>query len=333
MPKPIRIVQIGLGPVGQMLTPYLAERTGLEIVGAVDIDPEKTGRDLGELCGGLQRLGVEITADLDAALKAGADVAVITTVSELEALHPLLEQVLSRGVDVVSTCEELSYPWQTRPGLAQKIDDLARSHDVSALGTGVNPGFLMDFLPAAATAVCRRVERIRIERVQDASFRRLPFRQKIGAGLSAEEFEERAAGGKIRHVGLTESMQMVAARLGWRLDRTEDVVQPVVAQKQIEGDGWTVSAGRAAGVLQTGRGFVEGEEVLTLIFRAAVGEGQPHDSIHIQGIPEVNLTIPGGINGDVATCAIVANAVPAVLAAPPGLRTMADIPPVTCSGR
>ena len=330
MEPPIRIVQTGLGPVGQMVTPYLNERKRLEIVGAVDIDPQKVGTDLGILCGLSQPIGVKISDDLDSALE-GAQAAVVTTVSELDALYPLLERVVPKGIHIVSTCEELSFPWKTRPDLSEKIDSLAKAHNVSILGTGINPGFLMDFLPTAATAICRSVQKIRIQRIQDASFRRLPFRQKIGAGLSVEEFQQRVEQKKIRHVGLTESMHMVAARMGWRLDRTEDRVEPIVSETEISGKDWTVSPGIAVGVNQTGRGYVGDDEVLTLEFRAAVGQKEPADRIWIDGVPEVNLVIPGGVNGDVATCSIVANAIPVVIDAPPGLRTMVDIPPISYS--
>jgi 4-hydroxy-tetrahydrodipicolinate reductase len=188
----------------------------------------------------------------------------------------------------------------------------------------------MDLVPLAATAVCRRVDRVRIDRIQDASFRRLPFRQKIGAGLSIDEFQSRVKSRKIRHVGLTESMHMVAASLGWSLDKTEDTVEPVVAEADIQGDGWTVARGMAAGVNQTGRGWLGGDEVLTLDFRAAVGQADPRDQVTITGTPDITLQIPGGVNGDVATCSIVANAVSTVADAPPGLRTMADISPISC---
>jgi 4-hydroxy-tetrahydrodipicolinate reductase len=252
-------------------------------------------------------------------------------VSELAGIAPLLTKIAAAGVSVVSTCEELSYPWKTQPDLARQIDEQARSNGVAVLGTGINPGFLMDFLPTAATGLCRTVDSIVIERIQDASFRRLPFRQKIGAGLTPSEFEARTQAGKIRHVGLTESMHMVAARLGWEIGRTEDVVEPVIAESDVKGDDWIVTAGHATGVQQTGRAFVGDREVLTLNFRAAVGQNAPHDSVHISGTPALNLTIPGGVNGDVGTCAVVANAIPVIANATPGLHTMVDLPPLSCA--
>ncbi|MCZ6635198.1 MAG: dihydrodipicolinate reductase, partial [bacterium] len=205
-----------------------------------------------------------------------------------------------------------------------------REHGSVVLGAGINPGFLMDFLPTVSTAICREVKTVHIERIQDASFRRLPFQQKIGVGLTPEAFQERVDQHKIRHVGLTESMHMIAARMGWDLDKTEEIVKPVIAETDLSGPGWSVSAGMATGVNQTGHGYIGEREVLTLVFRAAVGQTDPQDAIFIDGTPKLNLVIPGGVNGDIATCSIITNAIPVVAEAPPGLRTMADIPPISC---
>ena len=330
MSSPIRIAQIGLGPLGQMLTPHLVARSGIEIVSAIDIAPDKVGKDLGEISKHAQPLGISITDNISEGLK-DIDLAVVTTVSELERIAPMLKQIAEAGVQVVSTCEELSYPWTAQPELSAQIDTWAKENNVAILGTGINPGFLMDFLPTAATGVCHTVESILIERIQDASFRRLPFRQKIGAGLTVDEFQNLVDQKKIRHVGLTESMHMIAARLGWSLNRTEDIVEPAIAESDIRGDDWTVSKGRCSGVLQTGRGYCNDREVLTLVFKAAVGQAEPQERIHITGTPTFDLTIPGGINGDVATCAVIVNAISVVAQAQPGLRTMVDLPPLSCA--
>ena len=316
-----------MGPLGCMMTPVIARKQSIEITGAVDVAPDIAGKTLREVTG--EPLDLPVT-DLQTALATKPDVAVVTTVSEVERLWPQIEPILAAGVSVVSTCEELSYPWTTRPELASRIDQAASEAGVSVLGTGINPGYLMDFLPVAATAVVNRVDSVLIERIQDATTRRLPFRQKIGAGLSREAFEERVATGKIRHVGLTESMHLVAAKLGWSMDRTEDIVEPVITTTAIEGEGWTIRPGQAAGVNQTGRGFVGSREVLTLVFRAAVGQSDPRDTVTLSGDPDYQVNVPGGTHGDTATCAIIANAIPAIVSAHPGLRTMADIAPISC---
>jgi len=327
MADTIRVVQVGMGPLGRMMTPVFERKQSVDVVGAVDVDPTLAGKRLNELTDAASDVAI---TDFDTALKTEPDVAVVTTVSEVDRLWSQIEPLVAAGINVVSTCEELSYPWTTQPELSATMDQAAQNAGVSILGTGINPGYLMDFLPAAASAVVNRVDRVLIERLQDATTRRLPFRQKIGAGMSPADFQGLVDSGKIRHVGLTESMHLVAASLGWSLDRTEDVVEPVITDIEISGDGWTIEAGQAAGVNQTGRGYVDGEEILTLVFRAAVGQADPRDTVTLYGDPDYTVNVPGGTHGDTATCAIIANAIPAVANAHPGLRTMADISPVSC---
>jgi 4-hydroxy-tetrahydrodipicolinate reductase len=184
----------------------------------------------------------------------------------------------------------------------------------------------MDYLPTVLTAVCQRVQRVRVTRVQDASTRRTPFQQKIGAGLTLAQFRAEAAAGSLRHVGLPESIHMIAHRLGWRLSRTIESLEPVIADRRILSGFMPIEPGAARGVHQIGRGLVDDTEVITLDFLAAVGEPEAYDRVEITGEPDVNSTIAGGINGDLATCAIVLNALEAIRVAPPGLRTMLDMP-------
>jgi 4-hydroxy-tetrahydrodipicolinate reductase len=328
----IDILVVGLGPMGQKTIRFSQERSGLRVVGAVDVNPALHGRDVGEVAD-LAPLGVPVSSSLEECLKtAKPKVAVFTTVSDMKRITPQIEGALELGLPVVSTCEELSYPWQTAPELAERLDRAAKAAGVAVLGTGVNPGFLMDSLPIFLTAVCQRVDMVKVHRLQNATLRRVPFQKKIGAGLSLEEFEAKKADGTLRHVGLTESMYMIASALGWKLDQTEDVITPVVAEQEIKTEAMTIAPGFAAGVQQIGRGWEDGRERVTMIFKAAIGEPDSYDTVEITGEPNITSTIPGGVNGDTATCAITLNAVKPILTAPAGLRTMADMPLVSCFG-
>jgi 4-hydroxy-tetrahydrodipicolinate reductase len=320
--------------MGRRLTPFLLERPRLQVVGAVDVDPRVIGRDLGEVAGLPGRVGAKVTGSVGEALTgAAADAALLTTVSGLAEVKSQIDDLLRHKLNVISSCEELSFPWQTAPKLSAEIDRAAKDAGVSVLGTGVNPGFLMDILPISLTAISRNVKKVTVLRYQDARFRRLPFQQKIGAGLTLEQFEQKKAAGTLRHVGLTESMHMIASRMGWTLDRTEDVIAPVVAEDEVSSSEIVVKRGMARGVQQIGSGYVGGEEKIRLEFRACLGEDDVQDTVIIAGEPDMRFTIPGGVNGDVATCAILTNAIPTVVAAAPGLRTMADIPAVAWFGR
>jgi len=327
----MKIIQYGIGPIGQKITRLLLKKTGCEIVAAIDIDPEKKGRSLGDIVGQPDALDVPVQDDAARTLSsAAADIVVLTTSSTLESIAPQILEIVSHGLNVVTTCEELAYPMRTNPELAAKLDQAARLNNVSILSTGINPGFLMDFLPATLTGICVSVDTVRIERFQNAQMRRIPFQQKIGAGLSTAEFQERVEKKTLRHVGLTESIHMIADALGWELTKTEDIIEPVIATERVVTPDLTIEPGFALGVNQTGRGFIGEREVISLLFRAAIGEKDPRDRIIVNGEPSIDSTIKGGINGDIGTCSITVNAVPAVIKARPGLRTMIDIESITC---
>jgi 4-hydroxy-tetrahydrodipicolinate reductase len=237
-----------------------------------------------------------------------------------------LAQVARTGAHVVSTCEELAYPWTTQPQLAAELDAAARRAGVTLLGTGVNPGYAMDALPLMLTAPCAAVRGVRVLRVVDAARRRGPLQRKVGAGLTPAEFEARVKSGLVRHVGLPESLHMLATRLGWRLDKMDDSITAVLADTAISTEFVEVAAGQVAGVRQIARGFMGGREVLHLELQMYVGAPAPRDSVEIDGDPPVQMTIAGGLHGDVATAAIVLNAASSVIRAAPGLASMAEVP-------
>jgi len=331
--KKIRAAIYGVGPIGTKIVQLITEREEIEIVSAVDISPDKAGRDLSSITGIEKNKGVIVEGDAKKALAGkDIDVAVLATTSSLLKIKPQLTEIISYGINIVSTCEELSYPWITAPEISMEIDKAAKKNRVSVLSTGVNPGFLMDYLPLIMTGVCRSVEHITVERIQDAANRRVPFQQKVGIGLTVEEFQTRVKNGTIRHVGLTESMHMLSARMGWETDSTTDSIEPVIAERKININDREIEKGRVAGVLQTGHLISSGRELITLLFKAAAGIDNAYDRIVIEGSPRIDSTIKGGVNGDIATGAIITNAIPVVLSAEPGLKTMADIEPITFFG-
>jgi len=322
----IRVLHFGLGPIGNAIVKQIAARPGFKIVGAVDIDSAKTGRDLGDIVGLPRRLGVKISEDAGKTLKATKpDVAVLCTSSSIKKVMPLIEAILKSKTAIVSTTEELAYPGYTHIRQARRIHALAKKAKVAVLGTGVNPGFAMDALPIALTAVCERVDRVVVNRIQDARIRRLPFQQKIGAGLTTEQFQKKVDDGSVRHVGLTESIAMIADALGWTLDRISDDIQPKIASVTISSEFLAVDPGYVCGIIQDGIGYRKGEPVIKLHMEAYLGSPETFDSCEIEGSPSLSMKIVGGIHGDVATASIVVNSIPKVLSAPPGLHTMRDL--------
>ena len=323
----IRVMHVGLGPIGSAVLKQLAGRRGFKVVGGVDVDPAKVGRDVGDVAGLPQRLGVKVSADIGKAVKSTKpDVVVLCTSSSIKQVLPQIEAILKSKKPIVTTTEELSYPGYTHIRQARLIHALAKKAKVAVLSTGVNPGFVMDALPIALTAVCDRVDRISVTRIQDARARRLPFQQKIGAGLTTEQFEKKVRDGSVRHVGFTESIAMIADALGWTLDRITDVVEPKLASVTTSSEFLAVDPGYVCGIVQDGVGYRKGEPAIRLHMEAYLGAPDSYDSIDIDGSPRLSVKVAGGIHGDVATTSIVINSIPKVLAAAPGLHTMRDLP-------
>ena len=317
----------GLGPIGAAVARQIVSRKGFQIVGAVDIDRAKVGLDLGEVIGLDRKLKVRVTNDADGAIKSGKpDVAVLCTSSSLKKTMPQIEGVLKRKVAIVSTTEELSYPVGRNRALAKKIDALAKKARVAVVGTGVNPGFAMDALPITLTGICERVDSIRVDRIQDARSRRLPFQQKIGSGLNTGQFAEKVKDGSVRHVGLAESVTMIADAMGWKLDKVTDEIHPKIADKPVESEFIAVDPGYVCGIIQDGIGYAKGKPVITLHMEAYLGAPESYDAVTVEGNPRITQKIAGGLHGDIATASITVNSIPKILRVTPGLRTMADMP-------
>jgi len=323
----IRVLHFGLGPIGAAVVRQVSMRRGLKIVGGIDTDPAKIGRDLGDVAGLPKRLGLKVSGDAAKALRAARpDVVVHCTSSSVKTVLPQIEMILKSKASVVTTTEGLVYPSYTHVRQGRQIDAWAKKAKAAVLGTGVNPGFAMDALPIMLTAACDRVDRVLVNRVQDARARRLPFQQKIGAGLTTEQFQKKVHQGTVGHVGLAESIAMIADTLGWTLDRIADDIQPKIASVTISSEFLAVDPGYVCGIIQDGVGYRKGKPAIRLHLEAYLGAPESYDAVEIDGSPRLTMKIDGGIHGDIATAALVVNAIPKVAAAAPGLHTMLDLP-------
>jgi 2,4-diaminopentanoate dehydrogenase len=327
--RPIRVVHYGLGAIGISIARLAAEQRGILIVGGIERDPAKVGRDLGEVIGLGQNLGVEVSDDAPEVLaRTTPDVVIHATTSLFHQVYPQIMECVRACANVLSTCEELVYPYVSAPDLAAEVDRLALFSGVTVLGAGVNPGFVMDLLPLLLTAPCVNIRRINVTRVIDATERRATLQQRIGAGLSPDQFQRHVSRGAVRHVGLPESAHMLAAGLGWRLDRVTETIDPIIADEWVRAPYATVAPGQVAGLSQVARGWLHGREALTLTWVTAVGMRDTHDAIQIDATPPVDLVIRGGLHGDQAAAALILHAIPRVLAAPHGLTTVLALPPI-----
>jgi 2,4-diaminopentanoate dehydrogenase len=318
--QPVGVAQYGIGPIGAEIARLLLTKSWVRLVAAVDIDPNKIGKDVGDVIGLGRTVGLKVTPDL----QGKPEVVCHSTGSRLREVSAQLKSLLERGCHVVSTCEELSFPLDRES--RSDLQHTARAHNVTLLGTGVNPGFVMDKLPLTLTSVCQRVDSIDITRIQNASTRREPLQRKVGAGMTSSEFRAAVRAGKIKHMGLRESLMLVGNGLGIEFEHvSEERIEPIVAEREVVTKYLKVAKGQVAGVHQTieGRGKIN----VRLELRMYVGaEDLAADRVVVRGVPDLEMEIKGGVHGDRATAAMVVNAIPRVISARPGLLTMDDIP-------
>jgi len=324
-----RVALVGLGPIGIEVGKALAVRESVEFLGAVDPAPDLAGKrlaDLLPLAGNTGALRVDASAsDLykkSASSRARQDVVVLCTGSRLESVLPQIEEAIDAGFHVVSTCEELAYPELKHSILAHRLHQKASAKGVAVLGTGVNPGLVMDRLALAAAAACIRVGKVTVTRVVDAARRRGPLRAKVGAGLTRQEFDRGVADRRLGHVGLSESAAIIALGLGLRIDEITETIEPVIAKQDTDG----IPAGHVLGLHQIALVQAGDEPRVVLDLTMAVGVSDPADVIEIEGDPPVHLKVTGGFHGDRATVGCVVNAIPFLIEATPGLHKVVTLP-------
>ncbi len=332
MSAPLRVVSFGLGPIGLAAARLALQKTSIQLVGAIDIDPAKIGKDLGDLLELGRKTGVVVDGNAEAALKRlQPDVMLHCTSSFMPMVKDQLLLAAKCGVDVVSSTEELLVPEFQHAALAKELDAAAKAGGVSLLGTGVNPGYAMDFLAVVASAVTFDVTAVKCTRVVDAGTRRLPLQRKVGASLSKAEFDKQMATGKFGHIGMRESVALLARALDFKVDRIEQSVEPVIAAEDHKTPFLTVKEGQVAGIRNHGYGFVGKRQVMHLDLAMYVGAPDPRDEVVLESTPPIHLKFLGGIAGDQATAAILVNNLHGVVAAQPGLRTVLDVaPPRLC---
>jgi 4-hydroxy-tetrahydrodipicolinate reductase len=312
----VRVSIVGLGAIGQEVLKAVQARPGLRLVSVVD--PAFVGRDAGEVAG-VGPCGVTVVAGALEGFAGELEVALVLTGSSVSDVEPIVEAASARGVDVISTCEDLAYADLSAPQLARRIDTRAREGGITVLGTGVNPGFVMDRLPLTLAAACVRVDHVHVTRIVDAAKRRAPLRAKVGAGLTVEEFHAGVAARTLGHRGFGESCALVGLGLGLALDDIKTTIDPVVADRP------GIAPGRVAGLRQSAVGKRGGREIVRLDLEMSIAPPDPHDAVVIQGDPPLDMVIRDGTHGDRGTVGTVLSAIPGVIAAPPGLKTVLDL--------
>ncbi len=322
----VPVIVMGLGFIGQEICRAALSSEEVELIGAVDTSPTLSGKTLTDVLG-VPAGTFKVQPRLEAAVGRRKGVVLLhATGSRLLKVKQQLFDAIDLGLHVVSTCEELAFPYFAHPEVAEALEAAAKKADVSVLGTGVNPGFVLDRMVATLGQVCGPVRHAKAVRVVDARTRREALQRKIGAGLTEEEFFKLVEHDGLGHVGLVESTALCALGLGLDCDDFEEELAPVFAEEDITGGAFVVRKGRVAGIHQTATGLIDGQERIRLELTLAVGADEPGDRIEIDADPKVSLVIPGGVAGDRATANTVVNAAPRVASAQPGLLTVLELP-------
>jgi len=324
-------VHLGLGEIGKRtIEVLLAQQPAVKLVGVVDVNPALVGRPLPRVMAErtVNVPALKIAGTLGEALrKARADAATMTTGSRTIDVRGTVEELIAAGIHVVSTCEELAFPHLRAAGIAAELDRKARRAGVVVLGTGVNPGFAMDAFALACTAPCRLVRSIRVVRSLDARKRREQLQKKVGAGMAVAEVRALIRRHAIGHVGLGESVAMIAAGLGWKLDAIQEHFAPVVAKSPVSSAYFSIKTGQVRGMRMTAAGIVGGRKKIELDLTMALG-AETFDEVRIDaggGDPPLVVRTTTGFHGDTSTVAILVNCVRALAGLEPGVRTMLDL--------
>jgi hypothetical protein len=327
MARTVKVAIAGLGPVGQAVARAVLQTPGLKLVAASDPSPLHAGRDVAVVLGLPRKLKVKVEGRPERFFKkVRADVAFVCTSSHVKEVKPQVAALLARGINVLTTCEELVFSVPARASVFKELDRIAKRKKVSLLATGVNPGFAMDTLALALTAPCAKVRRISVTRVVDAAARKLALQRRVGAGLNIGQFRRAVTEGTVRHVGLVESAYLIASGLGWKLERVDETLEPAIAPRDLDTQELRIPAGAAAGIRQSVKAYRSGELAISLDLQVYVGAEQPRDHVLVDGDPSIDTTISGGVNGETATAAMLVNSLPRLLAAPAGLLTVRDLP-------
>lgn len=323
--RPLRVIQYGLGAIGTATARLIVEKSSAQLVGAIDVDPAKVGRDLGEVIGLDKHFGVLVSnKPADVFLRPRADVVIHTTGSRVPDVFPQLMQIVDAGLHCVTSAEEMAFPFLKHGALVEKLDAAARQRDVTVLGTGVNPGFVMDALPVVLTAASQRVDEVRITRVVDVSTRRPQLQKKVGVGLTVAECQEMMKQGKFGHIGLSESTALIAHAMGWRHAAVQEETK-LLLEEITDKKAKVKVEPRVKGMAQIATAKMLDRVRVTLNLEMSVGAQNPRDEIEILGVPPIRVLIPNGIAGDTATPAILVNTAPYLLEAARGVITVLDI--------
>ena len=328
----IKIVIWGFGAMGAGMARMLYKKTGVDIVGVCDLHPARVGKSLAEVLGVDKGKDVIIKEDIEEVLNSNKpDLCLLATDSFTKGAYDKIKLIMEKGINVITTAEEMVYPQAQEPKLAKELNEIAKTNGVTVLGTGINPGMIMDLLVVCLTGCMETVEHIEAKRVNSLSPFGATVMEEQGVGITEEEFNKRVAENDLAgHVGFSESINMIADAIGWKVDKFEQQMKPILTAVDRKSPYGYAAAGNLAGINMTGQGYVDGEVKIDMIHPQQIEpemEGTyTGDYIKLKGTPPVSMAIKPEVDGGIGTIAICVNMIPHVLNAKAGLKTMIDLP-------
>ncbi len=330
MSRSIRVCVWGIGAMGAGVIKALSVKKGVEIT-TVIARGDKVGKRVDELVELLNPMPLIIQDEADGLKSANADVAILCTDSFVKTSKDKILACIEKRMNVISIAEEMSYPFAADREISELIHRKAKENNVTVLGTGINPGFMMDALVIALTSVCTSVEQIEVSRVNSLS----PFGKSVmheqGVGISVAQFYQRQKEGTLAgHIGFDQSMAMMSEAFHTDFDKIEIKNRPIVSSINRVAPHATVDAGDVAGCDMVATAYVNEYPFITLKHPQQVepqSEGiTTGDYITIVGTPPVSMVITPEVDGGIGTIAMAVNSIPAVINSKPGIKTMLDLP-------
>ncbi len=332
--NPIRVIQYGVGAMGSNMVHLLLRKPNIQIVGAIDKDPSKIGRDLGDVAGLNGKLGIPVEYPAHIVLdNREADVVLHATTAFMVDAFPQILDILNRRINVVTIAQELFFPLGKNLEKAKELDKRAKEMGVRLTAVGINPGFIMDILPIVTSLPCWEIKKVFVGRIVDFSPYGPDEMKHIGAGLSPEEFLQGVNEGTIGHIGLLETAAMVDHCLNLKVNRFVQTKEPMITEKHRESKFIQINPGRVCGFRQNVIGFKNDDQVLEFRMIGLISPDRTEDGVElgdytrIEGTPNVDIVIKEEISqkGGLGTAGVAVNVIPRLLEMKPGYHTMNEL--------
>ena len=334
MKRLVKIAIWGFGAMGSGMAKMILSKKGFDIVGISDSYEKIIGKSIFTILDLENPLSHDVLIEKNIEkilIREKPDLVLLATDSFTRKAFDKIKLIVEHKCNVISTAEEMAFPAAKEPKLTKEMDKLAKDNGVTILGTGINPGMMMDLLAICISGVMQNVESMQIKRVNSLSPFGPTVMEEQGVGLSLDEFNKKLENNEISgHVGFIESTYMIAKALGLKVEKFEQSLTPIIANIERKSKYGFAKVGDVAGVNMKSISTLSNNIEIDMIHPQQIEpelEGiNTGDFVKINGSPEINLSNIPEVDGGIGTIAICVNMIPHVINSKPGLKTMIDLP-------